>query len=471
MPTPLNKHPELNEKEQRVMGKLQNVPGLVLAHGLGTGKTRTSIQVANQLGNKTDVVVPAALQDNYRKELHKWLGKVPNNFTVESQQGAAVSGLKAPDAGTMVVDEAHRAREPQSKLLAALKQSKAQKRLLLTASPVYNHPADLAPLVNLAANKRVLPENRAEFSNEFIEDKPVKPGVMGSLLGIQPGNEQVLKNDPRLRNAIRKYVDYQGGRTEGFPSASEQTVKVPLADQQQDIYRAIMGKAPFWMNWKIKRGLPPGRSELQPLQAFLTGARQVSNSTYDFVRDRNKAEMPKIHSAVNYLRGQMSQNPRYKAVVYSNYLNSGLAPYKDLLTKHKIPYGEFSGDMNHSTRNQMVRDYNANKLRALLISSAGAEGLDLKGTRLLQILEPHFNREKEKQIVGRAIRYQSHAALPPDEQNVLVQRYLSQPKGGWFDRILGKDVVRGTDEYISDLADRKEKLNQQLLQQIAKYGV
>lgn len=467
---PTNLPPPLNEKEQRVMGKLQGVPGLVLAHGLGTGKTRTSIQVANQLGGSADIVVPAALKGNYHKEMQKWLGGSPENFHVESQQGAAVSGLKHPNANTLVVDEAHRAREPQSKLLAALKQSKANKRLLLTASPVYNHPADIAPLVNLAANKRILPENRNEFTNEFIEDRPVKPGLLGGLLGVRPGQEQILKNDPRLRKAIKQYVDYQPGLAEGFPSSREQQVKVPLGDSQQDIYKTIMGKAPFWMKWKVKRGLPPGRGELQPLQAFLTGARQVSNSTYDFVQDKRKAEMPKINAAVNYLRKQMATNPRYKGVVYSNYLNSGLQPYKDLLTKHNIPYGEFSGEMNPGQRDQMVKDYNANKLRALLISSAGAEGLDLKGTRLLQILEPHFNREKEKQIVGRAIRYQSHAGLPPEEQNVLIQRYLSQPKGSWLDRMLGKDTVRGTDEYISDLADRKEKLNQQLLQQIARYG-
>lgn len=469
-PKPPDINPPLNAKENRVLGKLNKVPGLVLAHGLGTGKTRTSIQVAKHLGQSTDVVVPAALQDNYKKELNKWLGKVPSNFTVESQQGAAVSGLKAPNAGTMVVDEAHRARDPQSKLMQSLRQSTAQKRLLLTASPVYNHPSDIAPLVNLAANKRVLPEGRNEFGHEFIKDEKVSPGILGSLMGISSGQQQVLQDVPKLRNAIKNYVDYEPGLSEGFPSSTEQTIKVPLGNSQQDIYKTIMGKAPFWMRWKVKQGLPPNRQELQPLQAFLTGARQVSNSTYDFVSDRKKAEMPKIRAAEGYLRKQLASNPNYKGVVYSNYLNSGLAPYKDLLTKHNIPYGEFSGEMAPNVRSQTIKDYNANKLRALLISSAGAEGLDLKGTRLLQILEPHFNREKEKQIVGRAIRYQSHAGLPPQEQNVHIQRYLSQPKGSWLDRLLGKDTVRGTDEYISDLADRKEKLNQQLLQQVAKYG-
>ena len=462
--------PQFNDKENRVFRKLQNVPGLVLAHGLGTGKTRTSIQMANALGKPTSVVVPAALQDNYKKELNRWLGNVPDNFHIESQQSAAVSGLRNPTDSTLIVDEAHRARDPNSKLLDALKQSQASKRLLLTASPVYNHPSDLSPLVNMAANKQVLPENRAEFNNKFIGQKEIQPSFLGRLRGIQPGQEQYLKESPDLRNAIKKYVDYEGGRSEGFPSAQEQVVKVPLKEPQQDIYNTIMGKAPAWVRWKVRSGLPPGKGELSTLQAFLTGARQVSNSTSDFVADRRKAVMPKIQLAADYLRKNLAENPRYKGVVYSNYLNSGLEPYKNLLTKHNIPYGEFSGEMSPGARNQMVKDYNANKLRTLLISSAGAEGLDLKGTRLLQILEPHWNREKEKQIVGRAIRYQSHAGLPPDEQNVLIQRYLSQPKGNWFDKLLGRDTVRGTDEYISDMADQKEKLNQQLLQQVAKYG-
>jgi len=60
--------PPLNEKEERVLGKLQSTPGLVLAHGLGTGKTRTSIQMANQLGMPTNVVVPAPLKNNKKKE-------------------------------------------------------------------------------------------------------------------------------------------------------------------------------------------------------------------------------------------------------------------------------------------------------------------------------------------------------------------------------------------------------------------
>lgn len=247
--------PELNEKENRVMGKLDKVPGLVLAHGLGTGKTRTSIQVANQLGMPTDVVVPASLQDNYKKEVGKWLGNQPPEMNIESQQAAGRNGLKYDSpGGLMIVDEAHRARDSKSQLLNALKASHASKRLLLSATPVYNHPADIAPLVNLAANQNVLPEDRTSFSNEYIKEQPVSPGILGKFMGVKPGTQEVLTNTKKLSNIFGKYVDYESGnKTEGFPSFRDETVKVPMTGNQQDIYKTIMNRAPFWVRWKIGR--------------------------------------------------------------------------------------------------------------------------------------------------------------------------------------------------------------------------
>jgi SNF2 family DNA or RNA helicase len=456
----------LEPREQRVIDKLKNTNGQVLAWGTGVGKTRGSIMAANHYGNNVSVVVPAALQENYKKELNKWLPpEESSKFNVSSQQRLTrngADGLGNPDV--MVVDEAHRARNADGGLFGELEKIKTNKNIVLSASPVYNHPSDIAPLVNLAAQKKVLPENRAAFTEKYISDKPVNPGLFGRLMGIKPGSDPTLRNTDDLKSALNKYVDYiPGNQTEGFPTHTEENIRIPLARPQQDIYKAIMNQAPMWVRWKVRAGLPPNRQELQPLQAFLTGARQVANSNWDFIKNKNQFIAPKAESAVNYLRQQIKQNPRYKGVVYSNYLGSGLAPYKSYLNKYKIPYGEFSGDVNPMIRNQMVKDYNANKLKALLISSAGAEGLDLKGTRVLQILEPHFNREKEKQIIGRAIRYKSHADLPPEEQNVTVQRYLAQPKPSWVDKLLGRSSVRGTDEYISDIADRKERLNKQVM--------
>ena len=111
----------------------------------------------------------------------------------------------------------------------------------------------------------------------------------------------------------------------------------------------------------------------------------------------------------------------------------------------------------------MVKDYNDNKLKALLLSSAGGEGLDLKGTRLIQLLEPHWNQEKLKQVVGRGIRYKSHADLPENERDVRVQRFLAtRSPQGFFERLGIKKPGYGVDQYLDEMGVRKEQLNQQV---------
>ena len=194
---------------------------------------------------------------------------------------------------------------------------------------------------------------------------------------MKPGIQYKLKNRDRLKKILDQYVDYHSGSTEGFPQVNSEEVKVPMGNKQMDIYKSIMGQAPFWVRWKVKSGLPPGKGELDTMRAFLSGVRQVSNTTQGFTTRPNEIEHPKIQQAFNYLKSQIQRDPTYKAVVYSNYLKSGLDPYKQYLAQYKIPYGEFSGQITPAVRNQLERDYNANKLKALLISSAGAEGLEL----------------------------------------------------------------------------------------------
>jgi SNF2 family DNA or RNA helicase len=93
----------------------------------------------------------------------------------------------------------------------------------------------------------------------------------------------------------------------------------------------------------------------------------------------------------------------------------------DALSKAKVPYAEYTGKVPQGERDQMVKDYNSGLIKQLLISGAGGEGLDLKGTKLMQILEPHWNEPTLDQVKGRAVRYQSHAHLPENERNVEIQ--------------------------------------------------
>ena len=83
-----------------------------------------------------------------------------------------------------------------------------------------------------------------------------------------------------------------------------------------------------------------------------------------------------------------------------------------------------------------------------MISPAGAEGISLKNTREVHIMEPYWNEVRIEQMVGRAIRYCSHKDLPLEERKVDVFRYkMIRPKG-----------KQTTDEKMEDISRRKNNL-------------
>lgn len=459
----------LQPHQQRVVDRLRqdDQPGLVALHGLGSGKTLTSIAAADALRRPTNAVVPASLQANYKKELDKHQAEVTPDITT-LQAITRRGGL--PDAdpeGFLVVDEAHRLREPGTKGYQTIRDIPSAKRLLLTASPTYNRPFDIAPLVNLAAGGKVLPGDRASFDARFVGEEKVDPGFFARVFrGIAPGSRPVLKNTDELSGVLQKWTDYHENPTDtaDFPTRRDETVEVPMSKAQQDVYESIIGKAPAWVRYKVQKGLPPSKAEAQNLNAFLTGARQAQLSPGVFQQGVDPlTSATKQQAAFERFKKQLDANPEHRAVVYSNYLDAGLSPYRQMLDKAEIPYAAFTGDMKARDRAQAVQDYNEGKLKALLLSSAGGEGLDLKGTRQMQILSPEFNHEKLKQVVGRGIRYKSHEELPEDQRNVAVEHYLSvMPRREGLKRVLfGKEDLTA-DQYLRQMSDDKEALNEQL---------
>jgi intein/homing endonuclease len=429
--------------------------------GIILHNTLTSISAQDALGLDSDVIVPAALQENYKKELLKHHDKMPKNVKIKSMQNMAVKG-EAPSADMMIVDEAHRARDPASKSYKTLAQNTAKKRLLLTGSPIYNHPADIAPLVNLAAGDKILPADRAEFEKQYIMNQAPEVGIIDRIRGIERGYVPALRQNKKeeLSKKLNKWVDYHEGTTTDFPTVTREDVPVNMTSEQLQVYDTLMGKAPSWVQHKIKSGLPPSKRESTQLNNFLSGVRQVSNSTGGYQTEGSQD--PKIERAFQEFKKNMDANPNAKAVIYSNFLESGLDPYMKRLKDAGIPYGEFSGRLPKKERDELVRQYNDNKLRALFLSSAGGEGLDLKGTRLLQIMEPHWNEMKSHQIEGRGIRYKSHADLPEEERNIKVQRFLAtRPRSGIMEKLHLSKPGMGVDEYLTQMSKNKTLLNKQ----------
>lgn len=74
---------------------------------------------------------------------------------------------------------------------------------------------------------------------------------------------------------------------------------------------------------------------------------------------------------------------------------------------------------------------NGSLIKVILVSDRGSEGLDLKCVREVHVLEPWFHLNKIEQVVGRASRYCSHAALPLEDRNLTVYLHASIRPRSW----------------------------------------
>ena len=114
-------------------------------------------------------------------------------------------------------------------------------------------------------------------------------------------------------------------------------------------------------------------------------------------------------------------------------------------------------------------------IQLFMITAAGAEGINLKNTRYVHMMEPYWNFVRLEQVMGRARRIKSHIDLPKEEQTVQTFLYLSvlsdsQKKGGQYKDITENDLSKvhentpiTTDEYLYEVSLIKQKINKQLL--------
>jgi hypothetical protein len=81
-------------------------------------------------------------------------------------------------------------------------------------------------------------------------------------------------------------------------------------------------------------------------------------------------------------------------------------------------------DIKYITRRE---NRNGENVKVILISKAGAEGLDFKNIRQIHILEPWYNMNRMEQIIGRGVRNLSHCQLPFEKRNVEIYMHSTLP--------------------------------------------
>jgi hypothetical protein len=113
-------------------------------------------------------------------------------------------------------------------------------------------------------------------------------------------------------------------------------------------------------------------------------------------------------------------------------------------------------------------------IKVFMITSSGSEGINLRNTRYVHIMEPYWHPVRTEQVIGRARRICSHKDLPKPLQTVEVFIYLmifseTQLKSDEAIELKRKDLSKAvphvpitSDQYLFEISEIKANLTVQL---------
>jgi len=132
-------------------------------------------------------------------------------------------------------------------------------------------------------------------------------------------------------------------------------------------------------------------------------------------------------------------------------------------------------------------------IKVLMITSSGAEGINLRNTRFVHIMEPYWNMVRVDQVVGRARRICSHEDLPEELRTVQVFIYISRITQDQLSKniemrindiskleypVLQKtgttkmeQIPFSTDQYLFEIAQIKDSINRQILTAVKESAI
>ena len=147
--------------------------GLLLFFGLGSGKTLTAINVAENLDRKVVVLLPKSLKQNFINELMKYIysdeSKIKKKYLfISSNSSTAGKTLEKTILNNklLIIDEVHNLLvniiNPNTingtKIYDYIMKAKNLKILALSGSPIVNDPFELAMLFNILSGKPLFPD-------------------------------------------------------------------------------------------------------------------------------------------------------------------------------------------------------------------------------------------------------------------------------------------------------------------------
>ena len=483
---------------------------VLVFHGIGSGKTCTAVKIGEawKQYRKIIFIAPAALIGNFRNELrskcagNEYISDKDRNelkklhpkdsryIEIIEKSNKLIDGkydiysynklIKVYDEGKLnlnnkvvIIDEIQNLVSERGsnykKIYEMLHNAPSNIRIvLLSATPMFDKPQEIALTMNLLKLKKELPTG-IDFNNEFIDKKVNSKGEI----------TYKVKNLDGFKNYIKGYISYyKGAPAHSFPDGIIKYVKCEMGEFQFKSYMGVLNKSRSddSTNGSNVLGFRSGDILNMP-ENFMLGLRMISNIAYpnkgikaggyDSLSKKNMiGHELKIYSTKFYSILTKIKSVSAPVFVYSNFREYGgiksfikvlkANGYKSYMKygEGKKRYGVWSGKEDIKVREEMKVVFNnpknidGSKLKIMIGSPSIKEGISFFNVKQIHILEPYWNWSRMQQIIGRAIRYCSHKMLPVDERFVKVYIYIA----------IRPDGKESVDQYISSIAIKKKTL-------------
>jgi len=453
--------PTEHQLKTRDMFLKSKFKGMLLYHTLGSGKTCTSILIADTMLKqksikKVYVLSSGSLRDGWLGEYCKVCGKkekylkkynfVTYNYNIDTTE------LDFEDS-LVIIDEVHNfinsvRNFTKNATLIYNKLIKQNCRVLaLSGTPIYNNINEFALLGTILKPK--------EFP-DIRENGELDTHRLQSLFEF---DKEGVITSVKKRSIFEGIISYYAGAKIHTPTVIEmEPIKVQMPEMQEITYwqrffqEKMSQKHP---NKKLKLQNPEKYERLR--QWYIMSkknilTRSASNFVYpDNIPKKISKDVLKTQggwiSKESFEDGKMYKYYSTKFVaLFINILlhfnskhviftffkeKSGAVLLKTLMGMSGITAEIFSGDLSDSGRRTLLSKFNSEKnrygkvLKVLIITEAGAEGISIKEARHMHILESSNRIGKTIQAIGRIARYKSHSDLPESERNVKIWKYWS----------------------------------------------
>ena len=482
-----------------------NIRGVLVFHQIGAGKTCTAIAITEEFKKKLNIIVvlPAALIGNFVNELRS---ECPGNEYVTEDERQKLKGLKPGDKTfekimeksqeriekfytiysyhkfvaliqenkikklndtLLIIDEVQNMISMTGTFYKSLKQvvdasNDSLKIILLSATPMFDRPVEIALTLNLLKRDDLIPITK--FNQEFMRIKTNSEGTTYKAVN--------LKN---FRNKIHNLISYyRGAPPQAYPTAEFRAVRCTMSNFQYKSYLTSLSTEDNYMRGSFKNV-----DILNMPQNFFLGPRFISNVAFpnksigevgyssfrgQALQMQNIGEYSikffKIYQKINKADGPVFVYSNFKELggirCFVKFLEfHGWKNYKDY-GEGKKRFAIWSGDEPHHVKDEIKYIFNqktnedGSKIKIMLGSPSIKEGVSLLRVQQVHMLEPYWNMSRMLQIMGRAVRFCSHKDVPKSKRVVKIYLYLATYPG-----------EKTVDQYIWALAQKKNKLIEQ----------